>query len=146
MGYRKSPVTWSEVPKPAMMNANSPICVREHPDWMAIFSGCPDSNIPDEAKNSCPRRTIPVIISMGNLYSQRIIGSMSIPTETKKIAPNRFFTGCNSCSIRSASIVSARIEPIRNAPKAEEKPACVAMMTIPRHNPMLVMRSVSSFR
>lgn len=43
-------------------------------------------------------------------------------------------------------MVSAKIDPMTKAPKAEEKPAFVAMITIPRHNPRLTINKVSSFR
>ncbi|EJX00695.1 hypothetical protein EVA_11197 [gut metagenome] len=71
---------------------------------------------------------------------------MSMPTETKNIAPNRSFTGFTRCSMRSASTVSANMDPITNAPRADEKPAFVAIITIPRHNPMLTIKRVSSLR
>ena len=86
------------------------------------------------------------IIKMGILYSHSNAGSISIPTETKNMAPKRSFTGLIICSICSASMVSAKIDPMTKAPKAEEKPAFVAMITIPRHNPRLTINKVSSFR
>ena len=69
-----------------------------------------------------------------------------MPTDTKKIAPNKSFTGFTKCSIRSASMVSAKIEPMTKAPRADENPAFVAIITIPRHSPMLTINRVSSFR
>ena len=73
-------------------------------------------------------------------------GSIIIPTETKKMAPNRFLMPDSRCSILSPSTVSARMEPITNAPRAAEKPAAVAKETIPKHRPMDMMRSISSLR
>ena len=32
-------MTFKESPKPAIMNANSPICAKENPDCIAILSG-----------------------------------------------------------------------------------------------------------
>ena len=58
----------------------------------------------------------------GQMYCTIIPGSTIMPTETKKMAANRSFTGFTKRSIFSASSVSASIEPITNAPKAEEKP------------------------
>ena len=46
----------------------------------------------------------------------------------------------------SSSMVSARIEPMINAPRADEKPALVAKTTIRKHRPMATKRSVSLLR
>ena len=43
-------MTFKESPKPAIMNANSPICAKENPDCIAILSGFPDNKIPKLAK------------------------------------------------------------------------------------------------
>ena len=69
-----------------------------------------------------------------------------MPTETKKMAPKRSFTGLISRSMRSASTVSARMEPITKAPRAAEKPAFVAISTMPRQRPTLTISSVSPLR
>ena len=129
-----------------MIKANSPICASEKPECIAILTGCPDSNTPKLANNICPTMTTKVRIRIGILYSHSNAGSISIPTDTKKMAPKRSFTGLIRCSICSASIVSANMEPMTNAPNAEENPAFVAMITIPRHNPKLTISKVSSFR
>ena len=49
---------------------------------------------------------------IGTIYCQINEGSMSMPTETKKIAPKRSFTGLMMRSMFSASIVSAKMEPM----------------------------------
>ena len=146
IGYRKWSVTLSDRPNDAMMNANSPICASEKPDCMATFNGCPDSRMPKDENSICPTITTSVIKRMGNLYSHNKAGSINIPTETKKMAPKRFLTGFVRCSMCSASRVSARMDPITKAPRADEKPDLVANITIPRHSPILTMSSVSSFR
>ncbi len=71
-------------------------------------------------------------------------GSTSIPTETKKMAPNRSFTGCTTRSIRSTSMVSARMLPITKAPKAELKPTAVEIQAMAQQRPSDTMTSVSS--
>jgi len=81
----------------------------------------------------------------GHAYCTRTAGSTSIPTDTKKMAPNKSLTGLIICSMRSASIVSARIDPMIKAPKAAEKPVFVATTTIPRHKPSAITSNVSSF-
>ena len=77
-------------------------------------------------------------------YSIRISGSTNIPTDTKKMAPKRFLTGSTSFSIRSASMVSARILPMIKAPKAEEKPTSVEKTAIAQHNPRDTTSSTSA--
>ena len=129
-----------------MIKANSPICASEKPDCIAILSGWPDRSTPKPAKSICPIITTNVRIRIGVLYCHSKAGSISIPTETKKIAPKRSFTGFMRCSICSASMVSARIEPMTKAPSAEENPAFVAIITIPKHSPRLTISKVSSLR
>ena len=46
-----------------------------------------------------------------------------MPTDTKKIAPNRSLTGAVIFSMLSASVVPARMDPMMKAPKAGENPA-----------------------
>ena len=122
IGYRKSLVTCKETPKEAIINANSPICVKLKPHCIAVFNGFPESMTPKVPKTDCPKITAKVITIIGTAYSTIIAGSTIIPTDTKKIAPKRSLTGFTSRSMDSASIVSAKIEPIINAPNAAEKP------------------------
>ena len=61
-----------------------------------------------------------VIAAMAGPYSINTLGSTSIPTDTKKMAPNRSFTGATTRSMLSASTVSAKILPIIKAPNAAE--------------------------
>ncbi len=128
-----------------MIKANSPICAKLKPDCMEVFNGCPESSTPNDEKNAFPKMVTTVISITGKAYCTSTAGSTSIPTETKKIAPKRSFTGLIICSMRSASTVSASIEPMMNAPKAAEKPVFVATTTMPRHNPKAITSSVSSF-
>ena len=73
-------------------------------------------------------------------------GSTIMPTETKKMAPKRFLIPVRRCSMRSPSTVSARMEPMTKAPRADEKPANEASATMPKQRPMAMMSSISSFR
>ena len=57
------------------------------------------------------------------MYCASIAGSTSIPTDTKKTAPNRSLTGAMTFSMLSACTVPARIDPMMNAPSADENPA-----------------------
>ena len=67
-----------------------------------------------------------------------------MPTETKNTAPKRFFTGSTKRMILSASMVSARMLPITKAPKAELKPARVAMTAMRKQSPREMITNVSS--
>ena len=67
-----------------------------------------------------------------------------MPTDTKKMAPKRFFTGSTSFSMRSASMVSARMLPMMKAPKADEKPTLAENTAIAQHRPSDTMSSTSA--
>ena len=67
-----------------------------------------------------------------------------MPTEMKKTAPKRSFTGFTTRSIRSASGVPARIDPMTNAPNANEKPLSTEKIAIKKHNPIAIMSIISS--
>ena len=82
-------------------------------------------------------------IKIGKAYSKRMTGSTSIPTDTKKTAPKRFFTGSTSLMILSASMVSARMLPMMKAPKADEKPTFVENTAMAQHIPNDTMSSTS---
>ena len=69
-----------------------------------------------------PVTTITVIKKIGQAYVINIEGSTIIPTDTKNTAPKKSFSGLMLFSIRSINPVSAKIDPIINAPKAEENP------------------------
>ena len=60
------------------------------------------------------------------------------------MAPKRSFTGFTKCSIFSASLVSAKIDPMINAPKAGENPTFAANITISRHKAKEIIKSISS--
>ena len=80
---------------------------------------------------------------IGPMYSTIIAGSTIIPTDTKKIAPNKSFTGATNFSMVSASTVSAKIEPMMKAPNAGEKPTLDAKTTIPKHMANEIINMVS---
>ena len=68
-----------------------------------------------------------------------------MPTDTKKIAPKRFFTGSTTLIILSASMVSARILPITKEPNALLNPTLVDMIAIKQQSPSETISSVSLF-
>ena len=144
IGYKKSLVTCRDTPKEAIINANSPIWVKLKPHCIAVFNGLPERITPNVPNVACPKITAIVITIIGIAYSIIIAGSTIIPTDTKKIAPKRSFTGFTSLSIDSASIVSARIDPIINAPNAAENPVLAAITTMPKHSANDTISKVSS--
>ena len=79
------------------------------------------------------------------MYSTIMFGSTIMPTETKKMAPNKSFTGATNLSMFSDSIVSARMEPMIKAPNAGEKPTLAANTTMPKHSASDTMSNVSLF-
>lgn len=60
------------------------------------------------------------------------------------MAPKRFFTGATTSSIRSTSMVSAKMLPMTKAPKAELKPTAVEIHAMAQQRPSATMTSVSS--
>ena len=131
-------------PRPAMINENSPIWQKQKPLCMAAFSGRPLSSTPMVADRLLKTITVPAITKMGTIYSTSTAGSTSMPTDTKKMAPKRFFSGVTTRWMTSASMVSLKMAPITKAPRAVEKPALEASTTMPRQRPTAKMRSVSS--
>ena len=114
------------------------------PDCTAIFSGCPATKAPIDTKSGLPNNNTKVAAPMGSAYFISIWGSIIIPTDTKKIAPKRVFIDWVSCSIFSAFVVSAKIEPMIKAPSAEENPTYVANTTIMKQNARDIINRVSS--
>ena len=112
----------------------------------ALSSPLPVRMIPAPANTMWLMMTITASRSMMPQCSMITDGATIIPTETKNIAPKRFLIGSTMRSICSLSAVSARMDPITNAPRAEEKPTDVASATIPKHSPMLTMSRISSLR
>ena len=133
------------IPEEAIIKANSPSWAREKPLKIDVSKRLPESKKPKVDKITLPVITTKVIIKIGLIYSINIPGSTSIPTEVKNTAPNKSFTGLMVASMRSASSVSAKIDPIMNAPKADENPTDVAIKTMPKHKAMAVKSNSSSF-
>ena len=88
--------------------------------------------------------TTTVKIATGKAYSTNDSGLINIPTDTKKTAPNKSFTGFTKCSICSACVVSAIIEPIIKAPSAGEKPTLAANSTINKQSAKEIISIISS--
>ena len=82
-------------------------------------------------------------MAIGRAYEISMLGSTSIPTDTKKIAPNKFFTGSTKRIILSASMVSANMLPMTKAPKAELNPTLDETQAIAQQRPRATMSMVS---
>ena len=59
------------------------------------------------------------------------------------MAENRFLMLSVSCSMRSLSAVSAKMDPMTNAPKAEENPTLLAIITMAKQRPMEMINKFS---
>ncbi len=134
------------MPSEAMMKENSPICVSVKPLSMATLRVCPVTSMPSVPKTIIPAMTTAARRSISLQYVVSTPGSTIIPTEMKKTAPKRFFTGCTTFSILSAAIVPARIDPMTKAPSSREKPQITEKTAIEKQSPIETISSVSSFR
>jgi hypothetical protein len=76
-----------DIPKVAIIK-EIPICAKLIPVCMDCFKGCPEIK-PIVELMDCPKMVIKVKISTGNAYSYSVVGSINIPTDTKKMAPNK---------------------------------------------------------
>ena len=102
------------------MNENSPICAR-------LIPACTDVRGLNPVRNELivTNRTLPAITATENASTApqcctMMAGSMSMPTEMKKIAANMSRTGMIRCSTTFSSPDSAISEPAMNAPSATE--------------------------
>ena len=91
----------------------------------------------------CPANMAITSMAIGRAYEISMLGSTSIPTDTKKIAPNKFFTGSTKRIILSASMVSANMLPMTKAPKAELNPTLDETQAIAQQRPRATMSMVS---
>src|SRR6476660_2231773 len=94
--------------------------------------------------NAWPVMVKIVNIKTGSQCSSKELGLISIPTDTKNTAPNKSFTGLTKCSMCSACVVSAMIEPMMKAPSAGENPTLAANITISKHNAIEMISIISS--
>ncbi len=90
------------MPRVAMINANSPICVSENPERMATRRVCPVMSMPNVPKIIMPAITTADNISIGIQYSASMAGCTIMPTEMKNTEPKRSLTGVTTCSMLSA--------------------------------------------
>ncbi len=102
------------------MKENSPIWARLIPAWTDVRMPFPVKTAPSATAADLPSTTRGMNTAIATQCSATSPGSMSMPTETKKIAANRSRTGRTSSSTACASPDSATRDPAMNAPRATE--------------------------
>jgi hypothetical protein len=78
---------------------------------MDCFKGCPEIKAPIVELMDCPKMVIKVKISTGKHIHIALSDRLTFLL-IQKMAPNKSFTGLIKCSICSACVVSAMIDPI----------------------------------
>ena len=132
------------VKKAIMVTINPRKVKKQKPACMEVFKLLPANNMPPIELNDFKESTTMVMTRICHQYCSKTAGLTIIPTDTKKTAPKRFLIGVVSLWIISASSVSAKIDPMMKAPKADEKPAILAKTTIKKHKPTAKTVKVSS--
>ena len=110
----------SAIPSPARINANSPICARLVAIVSAVRCEWPNMRTSRSAATDLPKIIIARVPSTASGCSSRIIGSNSIPTETKNSTANASRSGRVSCAARWLSSDSFSTIPAKKAPSAKE--------------------------
>jgi len=126
-----------------MMKENSPICARLIPARTEVLVLNPARNAPMETKVVLPMTTSTVNTSTASQFSSTNSGSMSMPTDTKKMAANKSRTGSTRWSTLFSCPDSATSDPAKKAPSATEYPKVSARSAEAKQMPTLVT-SVSS--
>ncbi len=119
-GYSQPRITPAATPTLAMMNENSPIWARLNPAFIAVRRPWPARKAPIVTASTFPTMTVSVSTRTAPQCSASALGSMIIPTDTKKIAANMSRTGRTSFSISASCPDSAISEPAMKAPNATE--------------------------
>ncbi len=145
-GARNAPVAPLDTPSAAMMNENSPIWPMERPARIEVRVPRPVTNAPAVTPIVLPMRTAAVRPRTAGQSSKMALGSIDIPTATKKIAANMSRSGRTSGSTCFDTPPSATNEPARKAPSATENPAAWASSAAEKQSPTLATRVVSSRR
>src|SRR5215467_12341173 len=108
-----------------------PICAIANPVFTAPFGGSPTGSEANDTLTSLPVTATTVSTASASQWLASSCGLMSMPTETKKIAPKTCRTGSINFSTSAPRADSATRQPARNAPNTT------------KHSPRLVINSVS---
>ncbi len=104
------------------MNENSPIWARLIPACTEVRTPLAVRNAPRPTATDLPSTTSATSATTATQCCAMSPGSMSIPTDTKKMAANRSRTGRTRASTSCASPDSATSDPAMKAPSATEYP------------------------
>ena len=129
-----------------MMNENSPICAMESPARIEVRVPSPARKAPLVTPTVLPTSTAAVRASTAGQCSRMALGSIDMPTATKKMAANMSRSGRMSGSTCRDTPPSATKEPARKAPSATENPAIWASRASEKQSPTLATSVVSSRR
>ncbi|MNE61131.1 hypothetical protein D3C80_1563210 [compost metagenome] len=110
----------SVIPSPARMKANSPICARLAEMVSAVRLEWPNIFTSRNAAADLPNTIIASVASTARGSLIRIIGSNSMPTETKNSTAKASRSGKVSWAARWLSSDSLSTIPAKNAPRAKE--------------------------
>ena len=102
------------------MKENSPIWARLADTVRAVDVGYPNARTIRNAAIDLPRMMISTVASTGRASRIRIIGSNSIPTDTKNSTAKASRSGSDSLAARWLSSDSLRIMPAKKAPSAKD--------------------------
>src|SRR5215469_5189174 len=120
-----------------------PTCAIANPVFTAPFGGSPTSSEANDTLTSLPVTATTVSTASTGQWLASSCGLMSMPTETKKIAPKTCRTGSINFSTSAPRVDSATRQPARNAPSTTVYPARSAIIANAKHSPRLVINSVS---
>ena len=112
----------SSIPMPARMKENSPICDSVRPSASAFWIEWRNRRAMAKTAAALPARMISTVIATRKGSRTAIVGSNSIPTETKNRTANASRSGRVSWAALWLSCDSARIMPAKKAPSANEMP------------------------
>ncbi len=102
------------------MNENSPIWARLAEIVQAVDDGWPNIRTIRKAAADLPMTMMNTVASSGSGSRSTIVGSTSMPTETKNSTAKASRSGSVSCAARWLSSDSLRIMPAKNAPSAND--------------------------
>ena len=104
------------------MNENSPICASEAVIISAAERECPNRRTTRKAATDLPTRMMSTVASSASGAASTIVGSNSMPTETKNSTAKASRNGSDSVAACWLSCDSLSIMPAKKAPSASEMP------------------------
>ena len=134
----------SQIPRLARMNENSPICASEAATSSAASRAPPSRRTATKAIAGVMTSTRISAPTIGSGSSTRIVGSNSIPTETKNSTANASRSGSDSSAATWLSADSLSVMPAIKAPSANDTSnSCEAKNATPRATDRTASRNSS---